>query len=138
MVFKYLFLPWLHVIHPFQPNQLTTTLKGGFFKCYKCLEFVFDKMHLFIGFCSHCTGWPHKNALLAHLKQWLFEWFLTFFNWLSHGRFWIKKGPFREGLTRKKKSVKFHTWGGVRTKLGHFHTFFIFFSFRVPPYLKVK
>ena len=28
----------------------------------------------------------------------------------------------------KKKSVKFRTWGGgVRTKLGHFHTFLIFF-----------
>ena len=35
----------------------------------------------------------------------------------------------REVLTQKK-SVKFHTWGvgaGVRTKLAHFHTFFIFF-----------
>ena len=131
MVFKYLFLPWLHVIPPFQPNQLTTTLKGGFFKCYKCLEFVFDKMHLFIGFCSHCTGWPQKNALLAHLKQWLFEWFLTFFNWLSHGRFWIKKGPFREGLTRKKNKVWNFTLGGGggdQDKIGSFSHFFYFFS----------
>ena len=35
------------------------------------------------------------------------------------------KGPSHS----KKKSVKFHTWGGVWTKLGHFHTFLYFFSF---------
>ena len=32
-------------------------------------------------------------------------------------------------LEKKKKSVKFHTWGGVWPKMGHFHTFFYFFSF---------
>ena len=29
----------------------------------------------------------------------------------------------------EEKSVKFFTWGGVRTKFGPFHTFFYFFSF---------
>ena len=36
----------------------------------------------------------------------------------------------REGLTRKKKkSVKFHTWGGGQDKIGSFSHFFYFFSF---------
>ena len=35
-------------------------------------------------------------------------------------------------LTRKKKCVISHLGGGVSTKLGHFHTFFIFF-FHVGP-----
>ena len=55
----------------------------------------------------------------------------------------------------KKGEISQGGWWGVRTKLGHFHTFFIFFlscpkscnsakkiffqyGGRVPPYLKVK
>ena len=39
---------------------------------------------------------------------------------------------FREGLTRKKKSVKFHTWVGGQDKIGSFSHFFLFFFLSCP------
>ena len=56
----------------------------------------------------------HLSQILRIMKQ-MFDLFICFV---------ASKGK----VSLEKKSVKFHTWGrGVMTKLGHFHTFFIFF-----------
>ena len=72
---------------------------------------------------QHCRGDDKDPSRRLILQKYLKEKYaLRFKEELS-------KESIREGITRKKKSVKFHTWGGVWTKLGHFHTFFYFFSF---------